>query len=175
MCNTSAPVKTCFDSNCRHNCNAALAIPDDLRLVSLVQLGMLNERVHNALAQSPFVISPTPQDVFAILKAYQGDFDDWTSRWDAEFVKRGDEYPDCEFQRQSLEVQRMFAELFHNATALRGIRDPEDVVHMPEERWLALRSIDLASRGLETCLQSPNYRAGLKYGVLSFSALSSVL
>ena len=134
---------------------------------------MLNERVHKALAQS---ISSTPQDVCAILESYQGSYDDWTRRWDAEFVKRGDEYPDCEFQRQSLEVQRMFAELFHNATALRGIRGPNDAVDMPEEqRRIALRSIDLASRGLETCLQSPNYRNGLKYGAHSFSALSSAM
>ena len=127
---------------------------------------MLNERVHKALAQS---ISPTSRDICAILEGYRGSYDDWTSRWDAEFVKRGDEYPDCGFQRPSLEVQRMFAELFHNATALRGIRGPEDVADMPEEqRLLALRSIDLASRGLETCLRSPDYRDGLKYGALSF-------
>ena len=162
-----ASVKICVNSNCRHNCNGALAIPDDLRLVSLVQLGTLNERVHKALAQS---ISPTPQDVCAILESYQGSYDDWTGRWDAEFVKRGDEYPDCGFQRQSLEVQRMFAELFHNAVALRGICGPVDVADMPEEqRRLALRSIDLASRGLETCLRSPDYRDNLKYGALPFS------
>jgi hypothetical protein len=43
---------------------------------------------------------------------------------------------------------------------------------MPEEqRILALRSIDLAKRGLGTCLRSPNYKSGLKYGALAFSTL----
>lgn len=135
----------------------------------MVQLGVIKEHLHKDLAQ---VSSDTPSAVFTVLEGHRDRFDDWTSKWDAEFVKRGDEYPDCEFQRQSLEVQRMFAELFHNATALRGIRGPEDVGTVcEEERLLAVRSIDLAKRGLETCLRSPNYRNGLKYGVYS-SALS---
>jgi hypothetical protein len=135
----------------------------------MVQLGMIKERLHKSLSQSSLGASPTPPDVYAILENHRGEFDNWTSRWDAEFVKRGDEYPDCEFQRQSLEVQRMFAELFHNATALRGVRGAEDVEEMPEEqRLLALRSINLAKRGLETCLRSPNYRNGLKYGAVRF-------
>jgi len=58
----------------------------------------------------------------------------------------------------------MFAELFHNATALRGIRGQETVPD-EEQRELALRSIDLAKKGLEKCLRSPNYRNGLKYAV----------
>lgn len=141
----------------------------------MVQLGVIKERLHKALTHSPLDASPTPLDVYAILENHRGDFDDWTARWDTEFVQRGDEYPDCEFQRQSLEVQRMFAELFHNATALRGIRGPEDVEEMPEEqRLLALRSIDLAKRGLETCLRSPNYRNGLKYGTVSLFRANDV-
>lgn len=144
----------------------ALAIPDDLRLVSMVQLGIIKERVHKSLANTSLDISPTPPDVYTILSNTSREFDAWTARWDAEFVKRGDEYTDGEFQRQSLEVQRMFAELFHNATALRGIRGHEDVTEMPEEqRFLALRSIEIAKKGLETCLRSPNYRNGLKYGM----------
>jgi hypothetical protein len=135
---------------------------------------MLSERVHKALAQS-FAMSPTP-DVYTILRGYRDGFDDWTSRWDAEFAKRGEEYPDSNFQRQSLEVQRMFAELFHNATALTEIYGPEDVAGMPEEqRLLALRSADLAKRGVEKCLRSPNYRNGLRYGALGSSLFASAV
>ena len=161
--------------------NLALAIPDDLRLVSMVQLGVIKEHLHKELSQAASSetsgtpdasgTSNPPDDVYSILKKHRGKFDQWTSRWDAEFAKRGEEYPDSQFQRQSLEVQRMFAELFHNATALRGIRGQENVTDMPDEqRQLAIRSIDLAKRGLEKCLRSPNYRNGLRYGTFHFSA-----
>jgi hypothetical protein len=93
---------------------------------------MLNEHVHKALAQSSFLISPTPPDVYVILESYGGGFDDWTRHWDAEFVKRGDEYPDREFQRQSLELQRMFAELFHNATEFVAQRTPRTCLRSNE-------------------------------------------
>lgn len=143
----------------------ALTVPDDLRLVSMVQLGIIKERLHKAVSQSSPDGTPTPPDVYAILRSYRREFDNWTAFWDAEFVKNAKNYVDCEFQRQSLEVQRMFAELFHNATALRGIRGPEDVLEMPEEeRTLAILSIDLAKKGLERCLRSPNYRNGLRFG-----------
>jgi len=153
-----------------------LAIPDDLRLVSMVQLGVIKEHLHKELSQAASSetsetpdasgTSNPPDDVYSILKKHRGKFDQWNSRWDAEFDKRGEEYPDSQFQKQSLEVQRMFAELFHNAAALRGIRGQEAVTDMPEEqRQLALRSIDLAKRGLEKCLRSPNYRNGLRYAV----------
>lgn len=143
----------------------ALTVPDDLRLVSMVQLGIIKERLHKAVSQSSSDGSPTPPDVYDILRNYHREFDDWTAYWDAEFVKNAKNYVDCEFQRQSLEVQRMFAELFHNATALRGIRGPEDVLEMPEEeRRLAILSINLAKKGLERCLRSPNYRNGLRFG-----------
>ena len=34
------------------------------------------------------------------------------------------------FYRQSLQIQKLHAELYHNATALRGIDGPEDVQSM---------------------------------------------
>jgi len=70
----------------------------------------------------------------------------------------------------------MVAELFHNAPALGGIRGPEDVEDMPDEQpLLALRSTDLAKRGLETCLRSPNYSNGLKYRALASLPFSSAV
>jgi hypothetical protein len=147
-----------------------MAIADDLRLVSMVELGMIKERVHKSLFKATAEVSPTPLDVYHILNGTSHEFDEWVSYWDDRFKTRGPGYQnsasvDPDFQRQSLEVQRMFAELFHNATALRSIRGHHVSVTLPEEqRKLALKSIKLAKSGLETCLRSANYREGLKFG-----------
>jgi hypothetical protein len=70
------------------------------------------------------------------------------------------------FYRQSLQIQHLHAELYHNATALRGIEGPEDVQRMPQaQRDLAIRSIQVARMGLHITINSPAYREGLKYGV----------
>jgi hypothetical protein len=69
------------------------------------------------------------------------------------------------FYRQSLQIQHFHATLFHNATALRGINGPDDVQNMPEaQKDLAIRSINIALRGLDVTLNSPSYREGMKYG-----------
>ena len=69
------------------------------------------------------------------------------------------------FYRQSLQIQQIHAQLFHNATALRGINGPDDVQSMPQaQRELAIRSIQIAQRGLEITVNSPAYREGMKYG-----------
>jgi len=69
------------------------------------------------------------------------------------------------FYRQSLQIQHLHAELFHNATALRGINGPHDVQQMPQvQRDLALRSIQIAQQGLDITVNSPAYREGMKYG-----------
>lgn len=69
------------------------------------------------------------------------------------------------FYRQSLQIQHLHAELFHNATALRGINGPEDVQNMPpQQKDLALRSIQIARQGLDITVNSPAYREGMKYG-----------
>jgi len=61
----------------------------------------------------------------------------------------------------------LHAELFHNATALRGVDGPEDVQNMPAvQRELALRSIDIARQGLDITVNSPAYREGMKYGMM---------
>lgn len=69
------------------------------------------------------------------------------------------------FYRQSLQIQHMTAELFHNATALRGIELPEDVQRMPPgQKELAIRSIQIGRQILDITVNSPAYREGMKYG-----------
>lgn len=69
------------------------------------------------------------------------------------------------FYRQSLQIQHLHTELFHNATALRGINGPEDVQKMPKaQRELAIRSIQIARQGLDITVNSPSYSEGMKYG-----------
>lgn len=69
------------------------------------------------------------------------------------------------FYRQSLQIQHLHAELFHNASALRDINGPSDVQRMPQaQRDLALRSITIAQQGLDITVSSPAYREGMKYG-----------
>ena len=58
------------------------------------------------------------------------------------------------------------ARLFVNSQLLRGIREPSDVVSMPEEkRALAIRAMRNAQHCLEICLRGENYRNGLRYAV----------
>jgi hypothetical protein len=75
-----------------------------------------------------------------------------------------------DFYRQSLQLQKVHAELFHNATALRGINRPEDVQKMsPMQRDLAIRCIKSAVTGLDLTVNSPAYNQGLKYGECTLS------
>ena len=65
-------------------------------------------------------------------------------------------------------MQHIHAELYHNATALRGINSPTDVQQMPDaQRQLAVRSIHVARKCLDITLTSPAYREGMKYGNVS--------
>lgn len=69
------------------------------------------------------------------------------------------------FYRQSLQIQKHHAELFHNATALRGIDNPEDVQRMPPaQKALALSSLQIAQHALSLSVNSSSYKEGLKYG-----------
>lgn len=69
------------------------------------------------------------------------------------------------FYRQSLQLQHIHAEMYHNATALRGINGPTDVQQMPAaQREVAIRTIHIALKGLDMTVNSPSYREGMKYG-----------
>ncbi|KAF9527784.1 hypothetical protein CPB83DRAFT_767806 [Crepidotus variabilis] len=144
----------------RHLCRHPLTIEDDMRLVSTVELIAIRERVHNALA--PYEGPVLPQHFEELHKA-DLDFKDWYKSWDIEFSSK---YENAAFYRQSLQIQHLHAELFHNATALRGINGPEDVENMPAtQRQLALRSIETAQIGLDITVNSAAYREGMKYAV----------
>ncbi len=73
--------------------------------------------------------------------------------------------PSLAFYRQSLQIQQLTAQLFHNATAFRGINGSEDVRKMPTaQRDLALRSIQIGRQILDITVNSQAYREGMKYG-----------
>ncbi|KAF7306766.1 Fungal-trans domain-containing protein [Mycena indigotica] len=146
--------------HCRLLLQHPLAIEDDMRLVSTVELMALRERVHNAL--SPFD-GPVKDEHFEELRRADVNFRSWYATWDQAFSQK---YEDAAFYRQSLQIQHLHAELFHNATALRGINGPEDVQNMPQQqKHLALRSIQIARQGLDITVNSPAYREGMKYAV----------
>ncbi|KIM66353.1 hypothetical protein SCLCIDRAFT_1211595 [Scleroderma citrinum Foug A] len=145
---------------CRLFLQHPLSIEDDMRLVSTVELMAIRERVHNKL--SPFEW-PVDENTFAILHHADSEFRNWYKSWDQVFSQK---YEDAAFYRQSLQIQQLHAELFHNATALRGINGPEDVQKMPKaQRELALRSIQTARQGLDITVNSPSYSEGMKYAV----------
>ncbi|KAJ3910125.1 hypothetical protein F5879DRAFT_930999 [Lentinula edodes] len=146
--------------HCRLLLQHPLAIEDDMRLVSTVELITLRERVHNALSSFD---EPVKDSDFDELKKADASFRTWFATWDHAFSQK---YEDAAFYRQSLQIQQFHAELFHNATALRGINGPEDVQRMPQiQRELAIRSIQIARQGLDITVNSPAYREGMKYAV----------
>ena len=73
------------------------------------------------------------------------------------------------FYRTSLQIQQLFAEMFHLAVALRTIVGPSDVERMPLiQKRVAAEAIQAARTGLNCCLRSNSYREGLKYGIQTF-------
>jgi hypothetical protein len=149
-----------------------------MRLVSTLELMAIRERVNNKLA--PFD-RPVEDSTFHILRDADLEFRTWYATWDQVFSRK---YEDAgkhssfaedattgltiiysAFYRQSLQIQHLHAELFHNATALRGIDGPDDVQNMhPAQKELAIRSIRIARQGLNVTINSPAYREGMKYG-----------
>ncbi|KII93761.1 hypothetical protein PLICRDRAFT_171474 [Plicaturopsis crispa FD-325 SS-3] len=145
---------------CRMLLQHPLSIEDDMRLVSTVELMAIRERVNNNLA--PFD-RPVDERTFENLRSADMEFQNWYRIWDQAFSQK---YEDAAFYRQSLQIQHLHAELFHNATALRGINGFHDVQNMPQaQRDLAIRSIQIARQGLDITVNSPSYREGMKYAV----------
>lgn len=168
-------------AHCRLLLQHPLAIEDDMRLVSMVELMAIRERVHNNL--SPFFDRPVDDNTINLLRAADVEFRDWYATWDQAFSQKYEDagesiwsyYPflssffsplfSLAFYRQSLQIQHLHAELFHNATALRDIDGLEDVQKMPASlRELALRSIQIGRQALDITTSSPAYREGMKYG-----------
>jgi putative heme degradation protein len=100
-------------ARCRHILRHPLSIQDDMRLVSMVELMVLREQLHNQLA--PYE-GPVEDRVYKVLHQAEADFRAWYEEWDHMFSQK---YEDAAFYRQSLMIQRDFGELYHNATALR--------------------------------------------------------
>jgi hypothetical protein len=137
-----------------------LAIEDDMRLVSTVELMAIRERVHNHLA--PLVHEPLDDRTFKPLHVSREEFKHWYATWDQAFSQK---YENAAFYRQSLEIQHLHADLYHTASALRGIDGPEDVQKMSDsQRALALNAVHTARHVLDISLSSPAYREGMKYG-----------
>ncbi|KAF9029217.1 hypothetical protein BDZ89DRAFT_1091823 [Hymenopellis radicata] len=146
--------------NCRLLLQHPLAIEDDMRLVSTVEMMALRERLHNALSLTE---GPVREQDFEELGRADQAFQAWFATWDAAFSQK---YEDAAFYRQSLKVQQLHSELFHNAVALRGIDGPEDVEKMPPpQREVAIRSIHIARSSIDITINSPAYKEGLKYAV----------
>jgi len=146
---------------CRLLLQHPLAIEDDMRLVSTVELMAIRERVNNNLA--PTFDHPVDEHTFNVLREADMEFRNWYNTWDQAFSQK---YEDAAFYRQSLQIQHLHAELYHNATALRGIDSPEDMQKMPQaQRDLAIRSIQLCRQILDITVNSPAYREGMKYAV----------
>lgn len=134
-----------------------LAIQDDMRLCSMLEMMAIRERIHNRLSPD----HPVNDETFAILREADEDFRNWYTTWDTAFSQK---YEDAAFYRQSLHIQQLLAELFHNAFALRGIDGPEDVEGMhPYQKQLANKSLVLAEQALTIFVNSSSYREGLKY------------
>ncbi len=165
---------------CRLLLQHPLAIEDDMRLVSTVELMAIRERVHNNL--SPLFDRAVDEITFNVLREADMEFRNWYATWDQAFSQKyedaGEHCPlfleraipkpnfGLAFYRQSLQIQHLHAELFHNATALRGIDGPEDVQKMPPaQRELAIRSIQIGRQILDITVTSPAYREGMKYGL----------
>ncbi|CAL1695059.1 unnamed protein product [Somion occarium] len=147
--------------HCRMFLQHPLSIEDDMRLVSTVELMAIRERVTNNL--SPSFDQPVNDQTFNVLHEADVEFRNWYATWDQAFSQK---YEDAAFYRQSLQIQHLHAELYHNATALRGIDGPEDVQNMPPaQRELALRSIQIGRQILDITVNSPAYREGMKYAV----------
>ncbi|KAI0030204.1 hypothetical protein K488DRAFT_23891, partial [Vararia minispora EC-137] len=146
---------------CRLLLHHPLAIEDDMRLVSTVELMAIRERVHSHLA--PLTHEPLDDRTFRPLHVAREEFKHWYATWDQAFSQK---YENAAFYRQSLEIQHLHADLYHTASALRGINGPEDVQKMSDsQRALALNAIHTARQCLEISLSSPAYREGMKYAV----------
>lgn len=162
---------------CRLLLRHPLAIDDDMRLVSMVELMAIRERITNHL--SPFSHGPVDERTFEIVRGAYAEFKHWYQTWDQAFSQKYEDagmYFACKyntlnspgfpaFYRQSLQIQQLHAELYHSASALRGINGPEDVQKMPaSQREVAIKSIQIARQGLDITVKSDSYREGMKYG-----------
>lgn len=72
--------------NCRLLLQHPLAIEDDMRLVSMVELMAIRERVHNGLA--PLFEKPVDDSTLNILRDADLEFRHWYQTWDQAFSQK---------------------------------------------------------------------------------------
>lgn len=72
--------------NCRLLLQHPLAIEDDMRLVSMVELMVIREKVHNNLA--PLFDGPVDENTFNILRDADIEFRHWYQTWDQAFSQK---------------------------------------------------------------------------------------
>jgi len=82
--------------NCRLLLQHPLSVEDDMRLVSMVELLVIREKVHNKLSDLDRDISEgirdgIEQEMYDVLKDADVDFRGWFHEWDDQFSTR---YPD---------------------------------------------------------------------------------
>lgn len=150
-------------AHCRRLLEHPLSITSDARLISTVELTALRAPLHIELTASPD--TPIDHSTLHRLKQANAEFDAWERYWDHVLGDRFGKGKN-DFYRESLVIQRQYAELFVNSQLLRGIVNPADVANMPEEkRTLALRAMRNAQACIQICLHGDNYRNGLRYAV----------
>lgn len=71
---------------CRLLLQHPLAIPDDMRLVSMVELMAIRERITNHL--SPLSHGPVDERTFEILRSAHAEFKHWYQTWDQAFSQK---------------------------------------------------------------------------------------
>lgn len=70
--------------DCRLLLQHPLAIEDDMRLVSMVELMIIREKIHNRLAQQESITEET----FLTLREADSDFKVWFEHWDQKFAEK---------------------------------------------------------------------------------------
>ncbi|KAH7885934.1 hypothetical protein F5I97DRAFT_1927803 [Phlebopus sp. FC_14] len=140
---------------CRLLLQHPLAIEDDMRLVSTVELMAIRERVHNKL--SPFD-RPVDEVTFSVLQQADSEFQNWYKTWDHAFSQK---YEDAE-PTDSTSTRGAISQC-HSSPRYQWSRGRSENAERTKE--LALRSIQIARQGLDITVNSPSYSEGMKYAV----------
>ncbi|KAG8906158.1 hypothetical protein FRB99_007472 [Tulasnella sp. 403] len=142
--------------HCRVLLSHPMASPTDVRLVSLVELIAQKTQIYETL--SPFN-GQVNHSALAFIRRANVALEKW---WEECDKLHRPTMNDETLMRKILSGELMFAKVWLVCVALRGVSWDK----MPfEQRELAFQAKDAASNCLATFLQSPEYRAALRYAV----------
>ncbi|KAG8999994.1 hypothetical protein FRB94_008806 [Tulasnella sp. JGI-2019a] len=142
--------------HCRILLSHPMVSPTDVRLVSLVELIAQKTQIYETL--SPFN-GQVNNITMALVRRANVALEKWWEACDALHRPIMDEEA---LMRKILSVELMFAKVWLVCVALRGVAWDK----MPfEQRELAFQAKEAASSCLATFLQSPEFRAALRYAV----------